>query len=121
MNSFRYASTQPETQNHQYNHVQKPLLLKKESINQILSKTDLPSKAPQLSKESITPEIAAYVVKEYLLPIFESDGKKLLKNKKQGTPEINEKDYESLTKGSNTVFSELKLSGILLDGINETK
>ena len=26
----------------------------------------------------ITPEIAAFVVKEYLLPMFESDGKKLM-------------------------------------------
>jgi len=29
----------------------------------------------------ITPEVAAYVVKEYLLPMFESDGKKLLTKK----------------------------------------
>ena len=31
----------------------------------------------------ITPEIAAYVVKEYLLPMFESDGKRLLSKKKK--------------------------------------
>jgi len=30
----------------------------------------------------ITPEIAAYVVKEYLLPMFESDGKKLMNSKR---------------------------------------
>jgi len=30
----------------------------------------------------VTPEIAAYVVKEYLLPMFESDGKKLMKSKR---------------------------------------
>jgi hypothetical protein len=29
----------------------------------------------------ITPEIAAFVVKEYLLPMFESDGKRLLSKK----------------------------------------
>jgi len=29
----------------------------------------------------ITPEIAAFVVKEYLLPMFESDGKKLMTKK----------------------------------------
>ena len=29
----------------------------------------------------ITPEIAAFVVKEYLLPMFESDGKRLLTKK----------------------------------------
>ena len=33
----------------------------------------------------ITPEIAAFVVKEYLLPMFESDGKKSLsKNRPPG-------------------------------------
>ena len=38
----------------------------------------------------ITPEIAAFVVKEYLLPMFESDGKRLLAKKhknKMGAPE----------------------------------
>lgn len=29
----------------------------------------------------ITPEIAAFVVKEYLLPMFESDGKRLIAKK----------------------------------------
>jgi len=29
----------------------------------------------------ITPEIAAFVVKEYLLPMFENDGKKILSKK----------------------------------------
>jgi hypothetical protein len=60
-------------------------------------------------------------VKEYLLPLFDSDGKKQLKNKKLGNSEINEKDYESLTKGTPTVLSELKLSSILLDGVNESR
>jgi len=31
----------------------------------------------KLTRSMITPEIAAFVVKEYLLPMFESDGKKL--------------------------------------------
>jgi len=31
----------------------------------------------------ITPEIAAFVVKEYLLPMFENDGKRI-KNRKGG-------------------------------------
>ena len=31
----------------------------------------------------ISPEIAAFVVKEYLLPMFESDGKRLLSKKKK--------------------------------------
>ena len=29
----------------------------------------------------ITPEIAAFVVKEYLLPMFESDGKRIMNKK----------------------------------------
>lgn len=29
----------------------------------------------------ISPEIAAFVVKEYLLPMFESDGKRILSKK----------------------------------------
>jgi len=37
----------------------------------------------KLSKDMITPEIAAFVVKEYLLPMFESDGKRLLTSKKR--------------------------------------
>mmetsp|Transcript_11619 Transcript_11619/g.17602 ORF Transcript_11619/g.17602 Transcript_11619/m.17602 type:complete len:207 (-) Transcript_11619:1969-2589(-) len=36
----------------------------------------------KLSRDMITPEIAAFVVKEYLLPMFESDGKRLLSKKK---------------------------------------
>jgi len=34
----------------------------------------------------ITPEIAAFVVKDYLLPMFESDGKKLMKNQANKSP-----------------------------------
>ena len=33
----------------------------------------------------ITPELAAFVVKEYLLPMFESDGKRLMSKKLQST------------------------------------
>ena len=33
----------------------------------------------------ITPEIAAFVVKDYLLPMFESDGKKLMNTKRGQT------------------------------------
>jgi len=35
----------------------------------------------QMSKTFITPEQAANVVKEYILPMFENDGKRLLKKK----------------------------------------
>lgn len=33
------------------------------------------------SIEQISPELAAQVVKKYVLPMFESDGKKMMKNK----------------------------------------
>lgn len=92
----------------------------------------------------ITPEIAAFVVKEYLLPMFESDGKRLLakkhKNKigaaeEEAAPETMDqlmtKDYDKInlaqfsTKapvGTNkTVFGELKLSQILLGDIDVYK
>ena len=55
----------------------------------------------------ITPEIAAFVVKEYLLPMFESDGKKLLAKKQMRSksphrreesksPDINVKDEKDV-------------------------
>jgi hypothetical protein len=34
-----------------------------------------------LKNVKITPELASAVVKDYLLPMFESDGKKILKRK----------------------------------------
>ena len=45
----------------------------------------------------ITPEIAAFVVKEYLLPMFESDGRKLMnaKSKKGLTIDKNSKITKS--------------------------
>ena len=53
------------------------------------------------------------VVKEYLLPIFESDGKKILKQKPI--------DIDQKVKESSTIKSELKLSEILLDNMNSIK
>lgn len=82
----------------------------------------------ELSREMITPEMAAFVVKEYLLPMFESDGKKLLSRKhapkltndepeELSNEDVLKKDYQSILKQSTTVFSELKLSGTLLGDI----
>ena len=39
-----------------------------------------PKRAPK-GELHITPEMAATVVKDYLLPMFDTDGKKLLKRK----------------------------------------
>ena len=44
----------------------------------IKDKTKISNLSLKLSKQEITPEVAAFVVKEYLLPMFESDGKRLL-------------------------------------------
>lgn len=53
--------------------------------------------------EDITPEIAAYVVKNYLLPMFDADLKKAQRKNRRGliSPEKKEE---------NTVYGELKLS-----------
>jgi hypothetical protein len=63
----------------------------------------------KFTRAMITPEIAAFVVKEYLLPMFESDGKRLLAKKhksKLNAPEdevvpetvdqIMSKDYDNI-------------------------
>jgi len=49
------------------------------------------------TRSMITPEIAAFVVKEYLLPMFESDGRKLMnaKSKKGLTIDKNSKITKS--------------------------
>jgi len=39
------------------------------------------SNSKKLTRAMVTPEIAAFVVKDYLLPMFESDGKKLMTKK----------------------------------------
>lgn len=36
----------------------------------------------KFTRDMITPEIAAFVVKQYLLPMFESDGKRILSKKR---------------------------------------
>ena len=87
-----------------------------------------------LSRSDITPEMAAFVVKEYLLPMFESDSRKQTAIRKptqkcnyseeeQNTHPENllQKDYTSSFKSSTTVFSELKLSETLLDDNRKLK
>jgi hypothetical protein len=64
----------------------------------------------------ITPEMAAIVVRDYILPMFESDGKKLLRMRGKSGPgnnkgsklpgATNEKENNS----HKTVFEELKLT-----------
>ena len=87
-----------------------------------------------LSRSDITPEMAAFVVKEYLLPMFEQDGKKQTSAKKPisklGSPDeehnasqenLLQKDYTQFFKSSTTVLSELKLSKTLLNDNRKLK
>jgi hypothetical protein len=60
------------------------------------------------SIEQISPELAAMIVKNYILPMFESDGKKSLKNKYNKMAGIADKNRDL---GQNkSVYGELKLS-----------
>ena len=70
------------------------------------------------SIEQISPELAAQVVKKYVLPMFESDGKKVMKNKTSNRLQSVAQGGKSfgITNGLGTgggVFNELKLSEIL--------
>ena len=56
----------------------------------------------KINLEDITPEVASYVVKNYLLPMFENDIRKGQRSKRQG-------DYGN-QQTENTVYGELKLS-----------
>ena len=83
----------------------------------------------QARLKAITPEIAACVVRDFILPMFENDGKKILKKKHKrqihslnqslanpsATPneDLNQQPTFAMPKPPiqpNTVYSELKLS-----------
>ena len=80
----------------------------------------------KFTRDMITPEIAAVVVKEYLLPMFENDGKRLHKSNRKlvarggsvqlSTPgcmpdqsNIDQKSPDTI-QSNKTVYGELKLS-----------
>jgi hypothetical protein len=77
-------------------------------------------KVSSLSLDDITPEIAAHVVRNYLLPMFESDVKKGLRlksvrgatggTKNQGQSSSPNKDSNIGAVANNSVYGELKLS-----------
>eukprot|EP00347_Sterkiella_histriomuscorum_P014287 403361452 len=93
--------------------------------------------------QSITPELAANVVKDYILPMFENDGKKFIKRKKNkgktgsvsdlpqdeavyknedvDTQRLKEIQYLKNGQHKNSVYAEMKLSKILQDQIYELK
>ena len=78
----------------------------------------------------ISPELAAQIVKNYILPMFESDEKRALKNKYNKLSSISNAtgskvkgmfnaaaggELKSLQEGPNSVYGELKLSEKLAD------
>jgi hypothetical protein len=84
-----------------------------------LSTTPRGSKPSKFTPEDISPELAAYVVRTYLLPMFETDVKKHQRRARQkllgnGAASLSpHKDEKSAFHGlpdSNTVYGELMLS-----------
>lgn len=77
--------------------------------------------------DQISPELAAKIVKYYILPMFESDGKKRLKkqyNKIQSVASPTSRKFKmpAQNENSQSVYGELKLSEKLhneLDVIRE--
>lgn len=62
----------------------------------------------------MTPELAAMVVKEYLLPLFEADDKKFIHSKgKANMPMLSQMTANKSPKAVKTVYEELKLSETL--------
>ncbi len=76
--------------------------------------------APSAATRAITPDMAANIVREYLLPMFESDAKKMLRKKGKAAQnklvvgaEAAAKDLGLVDKNPKTVYGELKLSEAL--------
>jgi len=64
-------------------------------------------KKKEEKEETISPELAAKIVREHILPMFESDGKKQLRNKQNALGGMKG------ALGGGSVFGELKLSAQL--------
>ena len=64
-------------------------------------------KTKKIQPEEITPELAAYVVKTYLLPMFETDVKNHARKNRNKAMSKLESGGDVL---SNSVYGELKLS-----------
>jgi hypothetical protein len=79
--------------------------------NSVTSSAGHPQKKPsQISIEDITPEVAAHVVKNYLLPMFESDIKKGLRKTLKGKTSPGKETNTQSIDQTNSVYGELKLS-----------
>lgn len=64
-------------------------------------------------RPEITPELAASVVRDFILPMFESDGKKLLRKRGKNHSGKGVTNILADSGVSGTVFQELKLSEVL--------
>lgn len=64
-------------------------------------------------RPEITPELAASVVRDFILPMFESDGKKLLRKRGKNQAGKGVTNILADSGVSGTVFQELKLSEVL--------
>ena len=75
--------------------------------------------------DQISPEVAAQIVKHYILPMFESDGRKLLKqkyNKMAGISSATGKKFKTgQTPVKAGIYDELKLSEQLSHELNLIK
>lgn len=66
----------------------------------------------------MTPELAIHVVRNFILPMFETEGKRILRNKSKNGRDIG-KDLG--IGGSSSVYNELKLSEMLSDQLTDIK
>ena len=72
-------------------------------------------KKKEKEQQTISPELAAKIVRDHILPMFESEGKKSLKNKQNKLNAIGLKG----ALGTGSVFGELKLSDQLATQLQE--
>ena len=73
-----------------------------------------PLEIPTIDGVKITPELAAVVVKEYLLPMFDRDEKSFLKKKGHNTSGSQQDIELNYTNPPKTIYAELKLTETLL-------
>ena len=83
----------------------------------VISPRDMNMFSKQPTQQQVTPELAAQIVKDYILPMFESDGKKDLKNKYNKLQGMSSGGI----KNADTVYGELKLSQQLLSQLKEVR
>ena len=83
-------------------------------------------RSKKLTIEDISPELAAEIVKNFILPMFESDNKKHLKQKysRMGMQKQSKSTIGigfGSSQQTSTVYGELKLSDLLNEQLKELK